>query len=85
MQLQHEIRLEVVEEMFRRIRDAISEKEHRYRKGTDVLVIQEQSVSWGDVLEPTLKTRLAEMVINFKPSKYSATYIIFNEDVYRLQ
>jgi hypothetical protein len=77
--------IEVVEERFRRIRGAILEKEQRYRKGTDVLVIQEQSVSWGDVLEPTLKARLAEMVINSKPSKYSATYIIFNEDVYRLQ
>ena len=55
------------------------------RKGTDVLVIQEQSVSWGDVLERTLKTYLAEKVINFEPSKYSATYIIFNEAVYRLR
>jgi len=77
--------LEVVEERFRRMHAAILEKEQRYRKGTDVLVIQEQSVSWGDVLEPTLKARLAEMVINSKPSKYSAIYIIFNEDVYRLQ
>ena len=77
--------LEVVEERFRRILDAIVEKEQRYRKGTDVLVIHEQSVSWGDVLEPTLKARLAEKVINSEPSKYSATYIIFNEDVYRLR
>ena len=77
--------LEVVEERFRRILDAIVEKEQHYRKGTDVLVIHEQSVSWGDVLEPTLKARLAEKVINSEPSKYSATYIIFNEDVYRLR
>jgi hypothetical protein len=77
--------LEVVEERFRRILNAILEKEQRYRKGTDVLVIQEQSVSWGDILEPTLKARLTEKVINSKPSKYSATYIIFNEDVYRLR
>ncbi|HLO13936.1 MAG TPA: hypothetical protein VK206_03840 [Anaerolineales bacterium] len=77
--------LEVVEERLRRILDAIVEKEQRYRKGTDVLVIQEQSVSWGDVLEPTLKARLAEKVINSEPSKYSATYIVFNEDVYRLR
>lgn len=77
--------LEVVEERLRRILDAIVEKERRYRKGTDVLVIQEQSVSWGDVLEPTLKARLAEKVITFEQSKYSATYIIFNEDVYMLR
>jgi hypothetical protein len=77
--------LEVVGERLRRILDAIVEKEQRYRKGTDVLVIHEQSVSWGDVLEPTLKARLVEKVITFEPSKYSATYIIFNEDVYRLR
>ena len=77
--------LEVVEERLNRILDAIVEKEQRYRKGTDVLVIQEESVSWGDVLEPTLKARLAEKVINSEPSNYSATYIIFNEVVYRLR
>jgi len=77
--------LEVVEERLNRILDAIVEKEQCYRKGTDVLVIQEESVSWGDVLEPTLKARLAEKVINSEPSNYSATYIIFNEVVYRLR
>jgi hypothetical protein len=77
--------LEVVEERFCRILNALVEKEQRYRKGTDVLVIQEQSVSWGDVLEATLKARLAEEVSTLEPSNYSATYITFNEDVYRLR
>lgn len=77
--------LEVVEERLHRILDAILEKEQRYRKGTDVLVIQEESISWGDVLEPTLKARLTEKVINFEPANYSATYIIFNELLYRLR
>ena len=77
--------LEVVGERLRRILDAIVEKEKRYRKGTDVLVIHEQSISWGSILEPTLKARLIEEMITFEPSKYSATYIIFNEDVYKLR
>ncbi|CAG0932095.1 hypothetical protein TFLX_02455 [Thermoflexales bacterium] len=77
--------LEVVEERLCRILDALTEKEQRYREGTDVLVIREQSVSWGDVLEPTLKARLAEEVSTPEPSNYSATYITFNEDVYRLR
>jgi hypothetical protein len=75
--------LEVVEERLCRILDALAEKEKRYHEGTDVLVILEQSVSWGDVLEPTLKARLAEEVSTLEPSNYSATYITFNEDVYR--
>jgi hypothetical protein len=77
--------LEVVEERLCRILDALVEKEQRYREGTDVLVIREQSVSWGNVLEPTLKARLAEEVSALEPSNYSATYVTFNEDVYRLR
>ncbi|MFO7680292.1 MAG: hypothetical protein R6X34_09600, partial [Chloroflexota bacterium] len=77
--------LEVVEERLCRILDALMEKEQRYREGTDVLVIQEQSVSWGDVLEPTLKFRLAEEVTALGASNYSATYITFNETVYRVR
>jgi hypothetical protein len=77
--------LEVVKERHHRIINAIIEKEQRYRVGTDVLVVHEQSVSWGDVLETTLKARLAEDISALEHSKYSATYIIFNEDVYRLR
>jgi len=77
--------LEVVEERLCRILDAIIDKERRYRKGTDVLVIREQSVSWGDVLEPTLKARLAEELSTLEPSNYSATYITFNEAVYKVR
>ena len=77
--------LEVVEERLCRILDALVEKERRYRGGTDVLVIREDSVSWGNVLEPTLKTRLAEEVSTLEPSNYSATYITFSEEVYKLR
>jgi len=76
---------EVIEKRFVRIIDALVEKEQRYREGTDVLVIREQSVSWSDVLEPTLKVRLADKVSTLEPSKYSDTYVIFGEDVYRLR
>jgi hypothetical protein len=77
--------LEVVEERRHRIINAIVEKEQRYRVGTDVLLVQEQAVSWGDVLESALKAQLAEDISALEHSKYSATYIIFNEDVYRLR
>ena len=77
--------LDVVEERLHRILDALMEKEQRYREGTDVLVIREQSVSWSDVLESTLKARLTEEVSALDPSNYSATYVIFNENVYRLR
>lgn len=77
--------LEVVKERLGRILDALMEKEQRYREGTDVLVIREQLISWGDVLEPTLKSRLAEEVSALEPSNYAATYITFNETVYRVR
>lgn len=72
-----------VEERLRRILDALLEKEQRYREGTHVLVIRERSVRPG--VESSLKTRLAEAVAALQPSNYSATYITFNEDVYRLR
>ncbi len=75
--------LEVVEERLGRILDALVDKEQRYRDDTDVLVIREQILPKS--VEPTLKARLAEEVSILEPSNYSATYITFNEAVFKVR
>ena len=74
-----------MKERLSRILDAVAEKEQRYREGTDVLVIREESVFGCKVLGPTLKAHLASEVSTLEPSRYTATYITFNEEVFKLR
>ena len=71
----------VIEKRLERILDAINDKEAKFRAGTDVLLIVEESISWGDILYPGLPDALRAALIKLPPSKYSATYIAFGTDV----
>ena len=73
----------IVEQRFSRIVEALREKEQNYHHGTAVLVIREESVSWGSELGPVLKARLA--LERQRASHYNAIFITFNEDVWKLR
>lgn len=68
-----------------RILDALREKERRYRKGTDVLLIVDKSIAWGDVIDPGLPIALEEAARQLPPSRYLATYVAYGSDIRRLR
>ena len=45
---------EVIEQRLKRIFDAIIDKESNFHVGTDILLIVDESISWGDVIDPGL-------------------------------
>lgn len=72
---------EVISERLERIIEAIKDKETNFRVGTLVLLIVDESISWGDMIDPGLPNALEEAIVSLPPSKYSDTYIIFGKDV----
>ncbi len=72
---------EVIAERMGRILEAIADKEAKFRAGTDVLLIGDQSIAWGDVIDPGLPDALAEAIRSLPPSSYSATFVAFGADV----
>ena len=79
-------RNEMISERLERIIDAIREKEINFRDGTKILLIVDESISsWGDVLDPGLPNAIQESLASLPPSKYSATFVIFGEDVRQMR
>jgi len=72
---------EVIKQRLERIFDAIEYKEANFHVGTDVLLIVEQSISWGDVIDPGLPDALEAALDQLPTSKYSATYVAYGKDV----
>jgi len=72
---------EFIAERLNRIIDAIKDKETNFHAGTMVLLVVDESISWGDVIDPGLPNALKETFVSLPPSKYSDTYIIFGKDV----
>jgi hypothetical protein len=66
-----------IAERLARIIEAIKDKEANFRAGTEVLLVVDDSTKWV----PGLPNELEEAIVSLPPSKYSATYIIFREDV----
>jgi hypothetical protein len=46
-----------------------------------VLLIVEESISWGDLLDPGLPNALEAALSKLPPSKYSASYVAYGRDV----
>lgn len=76
---------EVVEQRKKRILDAIEDKEFKFRAGTEVLLVVDESISWGDVIDPSLPDALEAALNTLPDSKYAATYIIFGSDLRRVR
>lgn len=76
---------EVVEQRKNRILDAIKDKQSKFRTGTDVLLVVDESISWGDVIDPSLPDTLEALLSTLPGSKYDATYIIYGSDLRRLR
>lgn len=75
----------VIGERLERIIDAIRDKEINFRAGTEILLVVDESISWGDVIDPGLPDAIQEAIIPLPPSKYSATYVIFGKDIRRVR
>jgi hypothetical protein len=76
---------EVVEERLERIIAAIREKETNFHDGTEILLVVDEAISWGDIIDPGLPNAIQEAAVSLPPSKYSATYIIFGKDVRQIR
>jgi hypothetical protein len=76
---------EVVAERLERVLTSVRDKEQRHRAGTDILLIHEESISWGDVIDPELPNQLDAALRDLPPSRYDETYIIYGRDVRRLR
>jgi hypothetical protein len=72
---------ETIAERLGRILEAIKDKETKFRAGTEVLLVVDESISWGDVIDPSLPNALRDAVALLPASKYSATYVIFGTNV----
>jgi hypothetical protein len=72
---------DVIKQRLERILDAITDKEANFHAGTHVLLIVENSISWGDVIDPGLPSALGAALPGFPKSKYSATYVAYGSDV----
>ena len=72
---------EVIKHRLERILSAIKDNEANFRAGTDVLLIVEESISWGDVIDPGLPDALEAALSQLPASKYSTTYIAYGTDV----
>jgi hypothetical protein len=72
---------DVITKRLERILEAIQDKETNFREGTDILLVVDKSISWGDVIDPGLPNALKKAVVSLPPSRYSATYVIYGTDV----
>jgi hypothetical protein len=72
---------EVIKQRLKRILDSIKDKEANSGAGKDVLLIVDQSISWGTVIDPGLPDALEAALSKLPPSKYSATYVAYGADV----
>ena len=76
---------EVIAQRLERILDAVEDKEAKFRAGTDVLLVVDKSISWGDVIAPGLPDALARAIERLPESRYSATYVAYGTDVRRVR
>jgi hypothetical protein len=76
---------EVIKQRLERILNPIKDKEVNFHTGTDVLLIVEQSISWGGVLDPGLPDAHKLALSKLPPSKYSATYVAYKKDVRKVR
>ena len=75
----------VIAQRTQRILDAIQDKESKFRAGTNVLLVVDESISWGDVIDPGLPDAL-DVALHMMPgSKYASTYVIFGTDVRKVR
>jgi hypothetical protein len=72
---------EVIKQRLERILNAIQDKETNFRTGTDILLIVDESISWGDVIDPGLPDALEAALGQLPASNYSATYVAYGEDI----
>lgn len=77
--------MEVVEQRKKRILDAIEDKESKFRAETDVLLVVDESISWGDVIDPALPYALEAALNRLPASKYAATYVLFGSDMRKVR
>ena len=75
----------VIAQRTQRILAAVEDKEMKFRPGTDILLVADDSISWGDVIDPGLPNALNEAFEVLPDSKYTATYVLFGEDVRRMR
>ncbi|MEZ4620764.1 MAG: hypothetical protein R2867_35375 [Caldilineaceae bacterium] len=75
----------VITQRTQRILAAVEDKEAKFRPGTDILLVVDKSISWGDVIDTTLPNSLNKAFKALPVSKYSATYVIFGVDVRRVR
>lgn len=71
-------------ERLKRIIEAIKDKESKFYKGTDVLLIVDESISWGDKIDPSLPNAVKNAVTLLPPSNYSAIYVIYGRDIRKI-
>jgi hypothetical protein len=76
---------DIIQQRVERIIEAIKEKENNIRTGTDVLLIVDESISWGDVLGQGLPKALSAALGQLPASKYSATFVIYGKDVRQIR
>lgn len=72
---------DVIKQRLERILDAIKDKEANFHAGTDMLLIVDESISWGDIIDPGLPDALEIALGQFPKSSYSAIYVAFGKDV----
>lgn len=75
----------VIAQRTQRILAAVKDKETKFRPGTDILLVVDKSISWGNAIDPGLPNSLNEAFKALPVSKYSATYVIFGADVRRVR
>lgn len=77
--------MKVVEQRKKRILDAIGDKESKFRTGTDVLLVVDESISSGDVIDPALPHTLEAALNTLPDSRYAATYILFGSNLRKVR
>ena len=75
---------EVLKQRLERIINALKDKEANFRMGTDVLLIVDESITWGDMIDPGLPDALNEALDQLPASKYSAIYVVFGTGIRKL-
>jgi len=74
----------IIKERLRRIWTAIEKKNFKDHSGTDILLIQEESIAWSSELKVRLKNKLKTKILKNSPSQFKAIYINFYETPFRL-